>query len=356
MNPVMSVALDNGLEVTALHNHFFWDTPEGDVHAHRRHGRRERRSRPRSARCSRRSRRPAAARARCRRADIDPAKTHARPGEDRGGARLQGRAQGRRLQGRRSAARPRWTAHDDRQARWASTPGRRSPAATTRPSSTATSPCSRPSCRPCSRRCAAAGINIVAIHHHMTGEQPRDHVPALLGRRADARRWRRASRPRSTRRKTPAARAMSEHRAPRRRADATPATAPCTLRRVPARTSCAWARSASAGRSRSPATCSATWSRARLDLEEGLRRGPRAGAARARAARRAARDLLGWVRAGVLGATLVARRLHPAVVRDGAGALGALRALRRAALDAGRVLRHRRGGHRDHRAQRATSW
>lgn len=27
VNPVMSVALDNGLEVTALHNHFFWDTP-----------------------------------------------------------------------------------------------------------------------------------------------------------------------------------------------------------------------------------------------------------------------------------------------------------------------------------------
>jgi hypothetical protein len=27
VNPVMSVALENGLEVTALHNHFFWDTP-----------------------------------------------------------------------------------------------------------------------------------------------------------------------------------------------------------------------------------------------------------------------------------------------------------------------------------------
>ncbi|MBI1818144.1 MAG: DUF1259 domain-containing protein [Deltaproteobacteria bacterium] len=27
VNAVMSVALDNGLEVTALHNHFFWDTP-----------------------------------------------------------------------------------------------------------------------------------------------------------------------------------------------------------------------------------------------------------------------------------------------------------------------------------------
>jgi hypothetical protein len=27
VNPVMSVALDNGLQVTALHNHFFWETP-----------------------------------------------------------------------------------------------------------------------------------------------------------------------------------------------------------------------------------------------------------------------------------------------------------------------------------------
>src|SRR5437870_8817479 len=28
VNPTMSIALDNGLEVTALHNHFFWDTPK----------------------------------------------------------------------------------------------------------------------------------------------------------------------------------------------------------------------------------------------------------------------------------------------------------------------------------------
>jgi hypothetical protein len=27
VNPVMTTALDNGLEVTALHNHFFWDSP-----------------------------------------------------------------------------------------------------------------------------------------------------------------------------------------------------------------------------------------------------------------------------------------------------------------------------------------
>ncbi len=28
VNPVMSIALDNGLEVTALHNHFFWEAPK----------------------------------------------------------------------------------------------------------------------------------------------------------------------------------------------------------------------------------------------------------------------------------------------------------------------------------------
>ena len=27
VNPVMSALLDHGLEVTALHNHFFWETP-----------------------------------------------------------------------------------------------------------------------------------------------------------------------------------------------------------------------------------------------------------------------------------------------------------------------------------------
>ena len=27
VNPVMSALLDNGLDVTALHNHFFWEQP-----------------------------------------------------------------------------------------------------------------------------------------------------------------------------------------------------------------------------------------------------------------------------------------------------------------------------------------
>src|SRR6266516_2604607 len=37
VNPVMSALLDNGLEVTALHNHFFWEQPRifyMHVHSH----------------------------------------------------------------------------------------------------------------------------------------------------------------------------------------------------------------------------------------------------------------------------------------------------------------------------------
>src|SRR5262249_43304181 len=37
VNPVMSALLDNGIDVTALHNHFFWDEPRMyymHVHAH----------------------------------------------------------------------------------------------------------------------------------------------------------------------------------------------------------------------------------------------------------------------------------------------------------------------------------
>ena len=37
VNPVMSALIENGMEVTALHNHFFWDEPRVfymHVHAH----------------------------------------------------------------------------------------------------------------------------------------------------------------------------------------------------------------------------------------------------------------------------------------------------------------------------------
>jgi Domain of Unknown Function (DUF1259) len=48
VNPVMSALLDNGLEVTALHNHFFWEEPRVYyMHVHGR-DRRRRRSRART--------------------------------------------------------------------------------------------------------------------------------------------------------------------------------------------------------------------------------------------------------------------------------------------------------------------
>lgn len=34
VNPVTSAALDHGLEVTALHNQFFWDRPKVAIHQH----------------------------------------------------------------------------------------------------------------------------------------------------------------------------------------------------------------------------------------------------------------------------------------------------------------------------------
>ena len=34
VNPAIDAAFANGLEVTALHNHFFYDEPKGLLHAH----------------------------------------------------------------------------------------------------------------------------------------------------------------------------------------------------------------------------------------------------------------------------------------------------------------------------------
>ena len=45
VNPVMSALLDNGIDVTALHNHFFWDDAACLLHA-RAWSRQGRRSRP----------------------------------------------------------------------------------------------------------------------------------------------------------------------------------------------------------------------------------------------------------------------------------------------------------------------
>lgn len=52
VNPVMSALLDNGIEVTALHNHFLWDEPRMSyiARARSRHTRRSRAQREASAR------------------------------------------------------------------------------------------------------------------------------------------------------------------------------------------------------------------------------------------------------------------------------------------------------------------
>ena len=325
--------------------------PEGDVHAHRRHGRRgEARRRRRQG--VREDQGDGGGKGEMPQRRHRPGEdARSTPGEDRRDARRT-RASSRTASTRSSIGRTtKMGGHDDRQARWASTPGRPSPAATTRRSSTATSRCSNRSCKPCSRRCAPRGINIVAIHNHMTGESPRIMFLHYWGigptedARPDAQVRARQDQ------------ARSRPRREQRRSQRSPAVAAARVRDPRGTccgTSCAWAPSASAARSRSPATCSATWSRSggwitKQDYVDGLALAQLApGPLAAQLA-----IYLGWVAGGVLGATAVARRLHPALVRDGPGAVRALRPLRRPVLDAERVLRHRRGGHRDHRAQRA---
>ena len=346
----MSVALDNGLEVTALHNHFFWDTPEGDVHAHRRHGRRARSSPARSARCSRDSRRRAGGKGEV------PARRH-RPREDDAVARRRSRRssahKGELKDGVYKVVIGRTTkmdGHDGRQhdgrqhlggvRRQRRQGGRR-------------------------RRLRDAGIRAAAgaegaarrRHRHRGDPQPHDRrEPRIMflhywgvGPTEDARHGR--SRPRSTRPNT--RRPRREQRRSQRAGRSPPAREPGRLAgRAAVLPAPGHVRLRRPDRARR-LHAARPGREARLDLEEGLRRRAGAGAARARPARRAARHLPRLGEGPRVRRHRGRGRLHPAVVRDGPGALGALRALRRAALDAERVLRHRRGGHRHHRAQRA---
>jgi hypothetical protein len=88
-------------------------------------------------------------------------------------------------------------------------------------------------------------------------------------------------------------------------------------------------------------------------FQAGLPRGTRAGPARTGAAGGAAshlpRVVLRWRRRSDRGRGGV----HPAFVPDGPRPVRPLRGIWRAAVDAECVLRDRRGGHRDHRAQRS---
>src|SRR4029077_15836012 len=85
-----------------------------------------------------------------------------------------------------------------------------------------------------------------------------------------------------------------------------------------------------------------------LDSAEGLQGRPRACAARPRAACRAARDLPRLARPRCRRRNSRSNRFRSPVLHHGLRALGLLPCLRRPRLDAGRLLRHRRGRHRHH--------
>ena len=103
VNPVMSALLDNGLEVTALHNHFFWDEPRMFyMHVHG-HGSPRRAGAQGEARTrSDRKGRPAGRAARPR--GTPRAGARDRHGEDRADRRDQGETERARSTRSRSAA------------------------------------------------------------------------------------------------------------------------------------------------------------------------------------------------------------------------------------------------------------
>ena len=338
----MSVALDSGLEVTALHNHFFWDAPkvmfmhiggmgdedklaaavgkvfakmQGDERWQGRSAEGRHRSRQDVAR-SQEARRGRSART----ATTRTASTRSVIGRT---TKMHGGEVGKR-HGRQHL-------------------GGLRRAATTRRSSTATSPCSRRELQAVLKALRGAGINIVAIHQHMTGEAAARPVPALLGRRPNARTWPKGLRA--------ALDGPDAHSAP-----VMAATAPARAQR--SATSLRYFLRLGTFGFGGPIALAGYMQRdlvERRGLDLASRttsRGSRSRSSRPGRWRRSSPSTSAGCGPGCWGATLVARRVHPAVVRHGAGALGALRALRRAAVDAGRVLRHRRGGHRHHRAQR----
>jgi len=154
VNPAMSAALDAGLEVTALHNHFFFDQPKiyfmhiGGMGDTARMARAVKAVYDRIAQVRSGQATPASAFP----GDIPATSSiSAAPIEDVFGAKSQSsNGMVKVVIGRKT------TMHGvDVGMRWVSIRGRRSLAAISRRSSTATSRCSKPSCRPSSRRCAA---------------------------------------------------------------------------------------------------------------------------------------------------------------------------------------------------------
>jgi Domain of Unknown Function (DUF1259) len=173
VNPVMSVALDAGLEVTALHNHFFWDSPKIMFMHIGGMGDEETLARAVGAVFAKIAE-TAGGKGEVRRADVDPAKStldakaldavfagHGAPGEYKDGvykivvgrgAKMSGHAMGKAM-GVNT---------------WAALAGSAESAVIDGDFAMVES-----ELQPVLKSLRGRGIDVVAIHHHMSGEQPR---------------------------------------------------------------------------------------------------------------------------------------------------------------------------------------
>lgn len=170
VNPVMSAALDSGLEVTALHNHFFWDSPRVMfMHIGGRGD--EARLAEAVGKVFARIRETSGGKGDVPRADIDPARTTLDPGKIEAIIGTKGQlADGvYKLTIGRSA---RMHGHDVGIAMgvntWAAFAGSDERAVVDGDFAMLEA-----ELQPVLKALRAAGIDIVAIHQHMAGEDPR---------------------------------------------------------------------------------------------------------------------------------------------------------------------------------------
>jgi hypothetical protein len=170
VNPVMSAALDQGLEVTALHNHFFWDAPKVMFMHVAGHGEADALA-DAVGRVFARMRETAGGRGDVPRVEIDPAKTTLDPRKidavlGRSGTMIAGvykvvvgrtaRMHGHEMAGAMGVN------------TWAAFAGSDERAVVDGDVAMLES-----ELQGVLRALRRAGIQVVAIHHHMTGEEPR---------------------------------------------------------------------------------------------------------------------------------------------------------------------------------------
>ena len=167
VNPAMSVALNNGLEVTALHNHFFWDTPKV-MFMHIGMGNEDTLAGA-VGKVFATLKETSGGKGTVPHAELDPAKTSLdpKPIEEILGVKGQMASGVYKVTiGRTTTMHGHEVGNAMGVNTWAAFVGSDATAW-----STAILPCSSPSSNPCSRH--YAGIHVVAIHQHMTMEAPR---------------------------------------------------------------------------------------------------------------------------------------------------------------------------------------